>query len=1268
MTTKVNTYNQLIDSIQTLKRKMQMHNVDVSLFDQELDALAYCADNEIKYDANYLNDNSNVDLTILSHLGYVWSKDLNGLFTTMSLSFANLFGITKPELLIGKTDEAIWPQEVAQRNMVEDKSIMDNGQYFFKEEKVNINGVERWLETHKTPVFDKSGKVIGLSGYARDITTRKNALEKVRKLSVAVEQSSASIVITDLKGNIEYVNPKFLELTGYSLKDVIGQNPRILKSGTKNDGDYKTLWDTITSGMDWHGEFCNKKADGTIFWEYATISPVKNDDGQITNFLAVKEDITELRKKETEFREMNQQFHEITENISEVFCLIDETCTKMLYASPSYEKIWGRKIDLSATLPATVFHSVHEADAAFLIQKIATCRKSEDFEAEFRIVRPDKEIRWVHAKIYPVKNNENVIVRHSGILIDITSQKNTEEILRKSEEKYRLITESSSDVIWVYNLNQNKYSFISSAVQSLRGISVEEAMNEKLTDGISDCTRAVMQNLITNNAQKLFASKNKENIYSIDEVQQVHKDGHFIWVEISTMLQYNQNGESELVGVSRDISKRKETEAELENLNKIQDTLVQMSLDYINMDVADIKTNVVNSLRDLSKSLDAERAMIFTYDWEGQTCSCSYEWCHENFSELQYDLTNVPLAQMREWVEKHIHGEIFEIADVSTFYGETRAVLLQHQVKSMIAIPFMHQNNCIGFISFDSIVKGHMYREKEKSLLKVFGQLYINLVHRKQLELNLIQEKEKAQSANKAKSEFLANMSHELRTPLNGVIGFSELLSQTNMTEFQQNYTNAINTSAKSLLGVINDILDFSKIEANRLDLENVKVDSYKLFDQVIEVISPLAEKKHLELLLDISTDMPRYIYTDPIRLSQVLTNLLSNAVKFTSKGEIELKVSCEKLCNSQLRLSFSVRDTGIGITEDQRLKLFKAFSQADSSTTRKFGGTGLGLIISDLIVRKMGGKIELDSEFMMGTRFYFDIETVFENQDSNQELFNVDIRKTGKVLVIDDNKNSLRNISKILHSFKVETEECENVYEAIMLLKLSSDIKVIMVDNNIDNQNGIDSIKFLCNKLAVNISDYRFVIMHSATEDYLFYEECQEIGINHLITKPIRPDSLTELFRNINNTVKSEDEVIIEQTEVSTTELANNILVVDDDMFNMLLAKAILKNIVPNATIFEAHNGKEAYQLYQQEKIDLVLMDVQMPEMDGNDATKAIRAFEKSSGIYTPILGLSAGALKEEKEKCINSGMDEFLTKPIDSAKLKEAINKYLIYKSSKN
>jgi len=691
-----------------------------------------------------------------------------------------------------------------------------------------------------------------------------------------------------------------------------------------------------------------------------------------------------------------------------------------------------------------------------------------------------------------------------------------------------------------------------------------------------------------------------------------------------------------------------------------------MSLDYINMNVADVSVNIRNSLRDLSKSLDAERAMIFTYDWDKQICSCTYEWYAENLSELQPGLTNIPLEQMTEWVELHANGEIFEIADVNSFFGKTRAVLLQHQVKSMIAIPFMHQNKCIGFISFDSITKGHTYREKEKSLLKVFGQLYINLVQRQRLEFNLIQEKEKAQAANKAKSEFLANMSHELRTPLNGVIGFSELLSQTNMTEFQQNYTAAINTSAKSLLGVINDILDFSKIEANRLDLENVKTDFVRLLEQVIEVISPLAEKKHLELLLDISCDMPKYIYTDPIRLSQVLTNLLSNAVKFTSEGEIELKVNCDKITDKKMRFFFSVRDTGIGITEDQRLKLFKAFSQADSSTTRKFGGTGLGLIISDLIVRKMGSKIELDSEFMTGTRFYFDVETNYiSDDDSTDDFLSIN---TAKVLIIDDNKKSRENIAKLLRKKNIESEGCENIYEAVMLLKLRPEFRMIMLDNHIDNQNGIDSVKLLCNKLVVDKSEYLFVIMHSTIEDYVFYEECQEMGINHLITKPIKPNSLMDMLRNINNMMNLVKETRITKEDNLTNHLERNILVVDDDVFNMMLAKAILKTIVPNATVYEAHNGKEAYQLYQKHKIDLVLMDVQMPEMDGNDATRAIRQYEKHVGSYTPILGLSAGALEEEKEKCINSGMDEFLTKPIDSAKLKEVINRYLIYKTSKN
>ncbi len=256
------------------------------------------------------------------------------------------------------------------------------------------------------------------------------------------------------------------------------------------------------------------------------------------------------------------------------------------------------------------------------------------------------------------------------------------------------------------------------------------------------------------------------------------------------------------------------------------------------------------------------------------------------------------------------------------------------------------------------------------------------LAESKKLQLQIIEAKEKAEAASKAKSEFLANMSHEIRTPLNGVIGFTDLLKDTPLSSMQQQYVNNANVSGHTLLGIINDILDFSKIEAGMLHLEMIKTDMIELLENSIDIVKYQAEQKNLELLLHINQSMPRFALTDPVRLKQVLANLLGNAVKFTQKGEVELKVDYEALGHGKGKLSFFVRDTGIGITEEQKSNLFKAFSQADSSTTRKFGGTGLGLIISDLIANKLGGKILVDSKQGEGSTFHFEIVTEVEDGD----------------------------------------------------------------------------------------------------------------------------------------------------------------------------------------------------------------------------------------------------------------------------------------------
>ena len=978
---------------------------------------------------------------------------------------------------------------------------------------------------------------------------------------------------------------------------------------------------------------------------------LKKKEEIIQNLTKINIDLVDEKESQLNNIEKGSKLCKISENITEVVWLSDAENNRVLFINSAYEEMWGRQCSTMYNIDLPFEKTIYPEDKEAYLESLANYKITENYDHEFRIIFPDKTIKWIKIKIHPIFENSKII-NHTGVAIDITKYKQLEYTLKKSEEKYRLITESSSDVIWVYNLNQGKYVFISSAIYNLRGITVKEALKENLIEGFSRDSIAIINKLVKSNAAKFFDGS-ENSIYSIDELKQIHKDGSEVWVEISSMLQFNHDGESELVGISRNINCRKETEAELTSITQFQDLLVNIALKYINLKVSDIKNDLTESLKELSAILNSERALIFNYDWEHNQCSCEYEWYDKNRSSIASNLINTPFSEMSEWLEQHKKGEIFEILDVEKFSGFSKKILINHGVKSLIAVPIMNDDKCIGFISFDSHKENHIFKEKEKSLIYMFGQIYINLLQRSELENTLILEKENALKANKSKSEFLANMSHELRTPLNGVIGFSELLIQTDLSTVQNQYASAVNSCAHSLLGVINDILDFSKIEANRLELELVNTDLITLIEQSVDIIKLSAEKKKIELILDIPYELPRYCICDSIRLTQILANLLSNAVKFTLKGEIELKVLFKKINDNTANYTFYVRDTGIGITDKQKEKLFKAFSQADSSTTRKFGGTGLGLIISDKIARKMGSSIQMKSEAEVGTTFYFSFETKFTEEENKQYE---NLKDISKVLVIDDNQNSISVIEKMISNWGIECVSCETVYEAIMILNMSK-FDVIFVDNRLEKNNGMRAIMMICEKLNLTTENQRFILMNSATEDYLFYDECEEIGIKNFISKPVKMRELYETLSGIN----SEKATIIQVQESNLSNDIKKILIADDDMFNMLLAKALLESIIPNAEISQATNGKIAYELVKENSFDLIFMDVQMPEMDGNAATEAIREYEKEMKTHSTIIGLTAGALQDEKDKCLASGMDEFLTKPIETNKLKDIIQLYL-------
>jgi len=522
------------------------------------------------------------------------------------------------------------------------------------------------------------------------------------------------------------------------------------------------------------------------------------------------------------------------------------------------------------------------------------------------------------------------------------------------------------------------------------------------------------------------------------------------------------------------------------------------------------------------------------------------------------------------------------------------------------------------------------------------------------LGINLKLKKENAETSSQAKSEFLANISHEVRTPLNSIIGFSNLLSETQVTDLQLQYVTTLKNSAHSLLDIINDILDISKIEAGKIEMENIRINLVSLLEQSIDMVKYQSSVKGIELILNISPDLPEYAYFDPVRLKQVLLNLLNNAIKFTHEGEVELTVNFRKTDHDKGLFYFSVRDTGIGISEEKQKRLFKAFSQADPSTTRKYGGTGLGLFISNNFVNKMGSVIKIKSREGSGSTFSFEIETDY---DHNSWLSTRLLTEKKKILCTGRNKTLLDMLAGALTKAGAVCDTALSLEDTAGLLRGKTDYDFLMLNN--DQSDFESQIEFLdmIKKLNLNL---RTILLVNAQE----HSEITDTLYDFTLIKPFKINELFDILQSGKKPKQADRaEMTVEnrKKEFQLMRLTPKILVVEDVTLNMLLIKTILNQIMEDSVITLATNGKKAVEMVEREDFDIILMDIQMPEMDGIEATKMIRQIETKKNSRTPIVALTAGAIKGEEEKCIAAGMDDFLTKPINRKVLQKTLSKYL-------
>ena len=609
--------------------------------------------------------------------------------------------------------------------------------------------------------------------------------------------------------------------------------------------------------------------------------------------------------------------------------------------------------------------------------------------------------------------------------------------------------------------------------------------------------------------------------------------------------------------------------------------------------------------------------------------------------------------------DAEIFGISPDVEPVKTYMNDERHAQTLHSGDYIV-----REENLIlpdGQIQIMMTKKFPVYNANNKLIFT--GSISRDITERKKAEVELLNSKELAEAASVAKSDFLSNMSHEIRTPLNGVIGFTELLRSTPLNNTQKEYLENAIVSANSLLGVISDILDFSKIEAGKLDLELVKTDMVQLMESATDIIKVHAANKKIELLLSIQPDMPRFALVDPIRLKQILVNLMSNAVKFTHNGEVELRLSFERKDDKTGFFTLAVRDTGIGVKDTDRDKLFKAFSQADTSTTRRYGGTGLGLIISNSLAHKMGSCIQFESEYGSGSKFHFTVETLYETAESANLKQSKLIKR---VLVIDDNANNRMILEHTFKHWGIDFVGCDGGLAAIEVLNTANRFDLIIVDYHMPDIDGIETIKRIRMDSRFSAEKQSVIMLHSSSDDIAIHDAARELSIQFSLTKPVKSDELYRLLQNIEYQPEVDNSTVLNPQTSNVIAVDPQldseikILIAEDNKMNMIVISKMLKNILPNVKLFEAANGEEALGALNSIVPDLVLMDVQMPVMDGVEATRKIRANVAHPTAKVLIVALTAGVSKEEKENCYRAGMNYFLSKPIDKNLLYEMIIKY--------
>lgn len=1191
--------------------------------------------------------------------------DQSGIITMVNPVITQIFGYEAQELL-GQPVHILLPEALrAQHHShingyfgMPNTRFMGNGKTLWGQRK---NGSKVPLEIGLTK-FEMNAQV-AIMATLSDLTVRHHLIKYNQQFESLIKGSNNLIAVMELSGHFTFINHAGLEMLGLVSEEVDALSIQSLLSPAHQSlMSESALQDLLQhQQVDAEVRLIHQQSRQEV-WLRLNLFVIEDPETEEVTIGLVGQNETERRAMLETLALSKSQWRNLAEAMPQFVwtCTADGHCD---YLNQKWVDYTG--VDMASQLGSQWLKQIHPEDIPMLTERWAHCvQHNTDLDIEFRIRRYDGEYRWFKTRGVPIFDAAGHIVKWYGSNTDIQALKEIQLALRQERNVLATWFDTAPIALWEVN-STHAIAFLVAKQQAgitdlAAYLKAHPAERERLLSGVRllDCNaeavrmrhardkKALLGTLldlcpvpeVQDDYTEMILESFQGKVIRNRQMRALTVDGTVLTLFMSLTVTSKEPDCRLAILAELDVSDKRKLEAELDLHRQNLESLVSertVQLEQVN-----------HFLRTVT---DALPVLIGYWD-QNKKCKFANKTYQPLFGRDNADLIGQDMEsvighelyeQNRDYIEGALQGKLqrFERsitkADGSIFHSITNY------------IPDIQHGEVKGFFVLSSDVT-----EVKETQLEM-----------ERLNLALNERTRQAENANQAKSAFVANMSHEIRTPMNAVLGMTQLLAETVLTEQQYGYVARIHAASTGLMSILNDILDYSKMEAGRLQIDRAEMDVDGLLENLSSVFSISASSKNIELVFEVSATTPKYIISDSLRLTQILNNLVGNAIKFTAQGSIRICVDYQASPVSELR--FEVIDTGIGMTEEQMQHIFTPFMQADSSTTRRFGGTGLGLSISQHLVQAMGGEIGVDSALHKGSRFWFRLPVEVKDTGRHSVIYQA-LHK--RVLIVDDSNESRQALFSYLHQWQIVTDLAEDAESGLeSIFKAHADGKpydLLLLDWKMPHRSGV----WLAGQVhqahqAGQLSHLPVIAMVTAYEvkDLLEDTQQQAVSVQAVLSKPVIPSQLYDLLSD--SQIQSPlakgpaSRQILMPQGVTGSFGGRRALLVEDNPVNQEVALAMLQKLGVQVDV--ANNGSEALTQFTEYDYDIVFMDMHMPVMDGLEATTRIRALSK--GHRVPIIALTAAAFDEDRQKALDAGMSDYLSKPVIMSILVKVLAQWL-------